>query len=86
MKITELIEKLEGIKNTYGDLPVVLTSNDDLAGFELYDLDGETVNFYAKTDKVRKNMKFPKDDTYFYKDIEHDDFTIEHESAIILGY
>lgn len=86
MKITELIEKLEGLKNTYGDLPVVLANTDDLAGFDLYDLEGEAVKFYAKTDKVRKDMNFPKNDTYFHKDIEHDEFTIEHESAIVLGY
>lgn len=85
MKITELIEKLEGLKNTYGDLPVVLSDNDDLAGFNLYDLEEDWIKFYAKTDKTRKEMKFPKHDVYFYKDIEHDEFTIEHESAIILG-
>lgn len=85
MKINELIEKLEGLKNRYGDLPVVLVDNDYMVGDIPYDIDRNCFRFYAKSEKKCKEMRFPKDKTLLYDDIEQDEFTIKHEVAFVLG-
>lgn len=84
MNVSELIAKLEKLKERHGDIPVLYYDCDYDYGDRAYDLVEASIGFTARDEKTAKKYGIPLNKTKLKKDYT-DSPVFEGEVAILIG-